>query len=121
MMRLALHLICMGAAVAAASTADAQPRERRLPQFDERYYREDDPPQEVEGSTKHCSIYVPDQWRDTFPVPASWTWRDCRDYAAAVGATQVHLVCLHARGRQKFSIGGPGDPPEPDCGWARRW
>jgi hypothetical protein len=33
---------------------------------------------------------------------------------------RFHLICLHARGNQKFSIGGPGDPLEPDCGWARR-
>lgn len=118
-MRLALRLICAGAAVALVTAAEAQPRGQRF-QFDERYYREDDPPQEVEGSTKLCSIYVPDNWRDTFPVPASWTWRDCRDFATAVGATHVHLVCVHARGNQKFAIGGPGDPPEPDCGWARR-
>ena len=120
MMRLALRFFCAGAAVAVMSTADAQPRDPRPWNFDERYYREDDPPQEVEGSTKHCSVYVPNQWRDTFPVPGSWRWSDCRDFAAAMGASHIHLVCTHARGNPKFSVGGPGDPPEPDCGWARR-
>jgi hypothetical protein len=120
MVRLALRLICVGAAVATVTAAEAQPRERQLPQFDERYYREDDQPEAVEGTTKLCSVYVPGDWRDTIPVPGTWRWRDCSDYAAAVGATHIHLMCVHTRGNPKISIGGPGDLPEPNCGWGRR-
>lgn len=120
MMRLALTLFCAGAAVAMVSTADAQPRDPRRWDFDERYYRENEPPQEVEGTSKLCSVYVPDNWRDTIPVPGTWRWSDCRDYAAAVGATHIHLMCVFAQGQPKVSIGGPGDLPEPNCGWGRR-
>ena len=91
--------------------------------FDERYYREIEPPREAPrpaGGTKYCSIYVPNNWRDTFPVPAAWRWSDCRDFAAAVGATHVHFVCVFSGGRPRFSIGGPGDLPNPDCGWGDR-
>ena len=88
--------------------------------FDERYYREVEPPREPPrpaGGTKYCSIYVPDNWRDTFPVPAAWRWSYCRDFARTVGATHVHFVCVFSAGRPRFSIGGPGDLPNPDCGW----
>ena len=116
MVRLALRLIAASAAAALVTTAVAQPRQWY---FDERYYR-DEPPEVVPDSTKLCSVYVPQNWRDTIPVPASWRWSDCRDYAARVGATHVHLICLFERGNRKISIGGPGDLPEPDCGWGRR-
>jgi hypothetical protein len=118
MMRLALRLICVGAAVALVTSAEAQPRGPRF-QFDERYYR-DEPPEEIEGTTKLCSVYVPGRWRDTIPAPGTWRWSDCRDYAVMVGATHIHLMCVFTRGNPKISIGGPGDLPEPNCGWGRR-
>jgi hypothetical protein len=119
MVRLALPLIAASAAAALVTTAAAQPRDLRRWQFDERYYR-DEPPEFVEGTTKLCSVYVPNDWRDTIPVPASWRWSDCRDYAIAIGATHVHLICLFERGSPKMSMGGPGDAPNPNCGWGRR-
>jgi hypothetical protein len=91
--------------------------------FDERYYRDLPPPREPRrpaGGTKYCSVYVPDNWRDSFPVPAAWRWSDCRDFARAVGATHVHFLCVFSEGQPRFSMGGPGDLPNPDCGWADR-
>jgi hypothetical protein len=110
--------------------ADAQPYNPReydpaLREFDQRYYRENPrPDREVRRpvrGTKYCSVYVPDNWRDTIAVPEAWSWSDCRDFAAAIGATRVHLICVFPDGRQPaFSMGGPGDLPNPDCGWGRR-
>jgi hypothetical protein len=115
-----IALLCATALLVLSTAVAAQPRDPRRWNFDERYYREDDPPESVEGATKMCSVYVPDNWRDTFPVPRTWRWSDCRDFAQAVGATHIHLVCIFAEGDPKTSIGGPGDLPEPDCGWGRR-
>ncbi len=120
MMRLALRFFCAGAAVAVMSTADAQPRDPRRWNFDERYYRENELPEVEKQGTKVCSVYVPNNWRDSFAVPVTWHWSDCRDYAIAMGATHIHFGCLFDDGEPKFSFGGPGDPPEPNCGWGRR-
>ncbi|HEX2136366.1 MAG TPA: hypothetical protein VHG30_10770 [Microvirga sp.] len=128
--RSCLSLLLAGVSALFATTAGAQPFDPRtfdpaLREFDERYYRERPPRfrdvrRPVTGR-KYCSIYVPDNWRDSFPVPDAWSWSDCRDFAAAVGATRVHLVCVFADGqRPAFSIGGPGDLPNPDCGWGAR-
>ena len=38
---------------------------------------------------------------------------------ASVGATQIHLMCVFSQGAPKVSMGGPGGPPQPDCGWGR--
>jgi hypothetical protein len=120
MVRFALRLISASAAVVLVTTAVAQPRDPRGWDFDERYYREDEPPEIVPDTVKLCSVYVPGNWRDTIPVPASWRWSDCRDYAVTVGATHLHLICLFERGNRKISMGGPRDLPEPNCGWGRR-
>jgi hypothetical protein len=101
-------------------SANAQPRDSRGWNFDERYYREGELAEAEREGTKMCSVYVPNAWRDTFAAPRSWQWNDCRDYAMAMGATHIHFVCLFEEGRPKFSVGGPGDLPEPNCGWGRR-
>jgi hypothetical protein len=114
-----------------SAAASAQPRypqeyDPALREFDQRYYRSIEPRERqvrgpVTSGAKYCSIYVPENWRDTFPVPNAWTWSDCRDFAASVGATRVHLMCLFTDGRKPaYSIGGPGDLPNPDCGWGAR-
>jgi len=119
-MRVSVGFVCAAVAVSLVTAAVAQPRDPRQWGFDERYYREDDDPWQEEGSTKLCSVYVPNNWRDTIPVPASWKWNDCRDYAASVGASHIHLICIFDRGSPKISMGGPGGPPERNCGWGRR-
>jgi hypothetical protein len=114
-----------------ATAVDAQPQpydprtyDPALREFDQRYYREParrprETRQQSPGA-KYCSVYSAGNWRDTFPVPDAWTWSDCRDFAASVGAKQVHLVCIFSDGQYPaYSIGGPGDPPKPDCGWAQ--
>ena len=106
----------------------AQPRDLQdfgpyLGDFDEQYYRDLPPPREPRrpvGGTKYCSVYVPDNWRDSFPVPAAWRWSDCRDFARAIGATHVHFLCVFSHGQPRFSMGGPGDLPNPDCGWGEQ-
>jgi hypothetical protein len=116
-------LVALCAAPAAAQSRDPREFGPDPRGFDERYYRDIEPPREAPrpvGGTKYCSIYVPNNWRDTFPVPAAWRWTDCRDFAAAVGATHVHFMCVFSGGRARFSIGGPGDLPNPDCGWGDR-
>jgi hypothetical protein len=113
-----------------AASAIAQPRypeeyDPELRNFDQRYYREFERQQRdtrrpIAGA-KYCSVYVPGNWRDTFPAPGAWRWSDCRDFAASVGATRVHLMCMFSDGRRPaYSIGGPGDLPNPDCGWGER-
>ncbi|HYF54460.1 MAG TPA: hypothetical protein VEA41_09400 [Salinarimonas sp.] len=118
----ALRLLCAAAIIGLATAAAGQPRERLGPvqDFDPRHYDEDERPPERDAGQKLCSVYAPNAWRDTIPVPATWSWRDCRDYARLVGATHIHLICVFSRGEPKTSLGGPGELPEPDCGWGRR-
>ena len=98
-------------------------RERREFDVDERRGsrqrgRDDD---DLDQGTRYCSVVTAGNWRDTFPVPDTWTVRDCRELAARMGATTGEAVCLFRSGRPKFSLGGPdGSPPEPDCGWEGR-
>ena len=127
--RSCFSLVLLGVSALLAAAAHAQPFDPRndpgLREFDERYYREPaprirDPRRPVTGR-KYCSVYIPNNWRDTFPVPDTWTWTDCRDFAAAVGATRVHLICMFAdRQRPGFSMGGPGDLPNRVCGGGTR-
>lgn len=128
MLRHCRYFLLLAAVTTLSVPSVAQPRfpedyDPALRQFDQRHYRNVEPRERVvrgpvTSGGRYCSVYVPDNWRDTFAVPLAWTWRDCRDFAAAVGATRVHLVCLFTDGRQPaFSIGGPGDLPKPDCGW----
>ena len=112
-------VIASVASILTASVASAQERGPGGPRFDERYYQEDQPEDPDAVGQKLCSVFVPDGWRDSIPVPQSWRWSDCRDYAASVGATQIHLMCVFSQGAPKFSMGGPGRPPQPDCGWGR--
>ena len=63
-------------------------------------------------------------WRDTIPVPNSWTVEDCRQYVGeSFGAPAQHqLGCAFSAGRPKVSwsaIGSPGSVPARDCGWGR--
>ena len=68
---------------------------------------------------KYCSVFVPNDWRDTFPVPSSWSYRDCQDFATTVGASHVTVMCVFSEGLPAFSFGSDR-PPVPDCGWGRR-
>jgi hypothetical protein len=120
MMRLALRLLCAGTVATIATTALAQSQNSRRWNFDERYYRENEPPEDVAGTTKLCSVFVPHGWRDTIPVPGTWRWSDCRDFADMVGASEVHLMCMFTDGSPKISAGSPTELPEPNCGWGRR-
>ncbi len=120
--RPAVGLIGTAVLFALVSAASAQTRDRfgREIEFDPRYYDEEERTPEPGGGQKMCSVYVPDRWRDTISVPENWTWRDCRNFALSVGASHVHLICVFERGEPKMSMGGPGEAPEPDCGWGRR-
>src|SRR5215208_2383465 len=72
-----------------------------------------------QGGTKLCSAYSPNAFRDTIPVPASWSPEDCTAYAASLGAAVGQLGCIFEDGDPKV-VWGPvqGGLPALDCGWA---
>jgi hypothetical protein len=117
---LGLLTLCVSASLVTPASAQSPDPRRQQWNFDERYYREGEAPEEEKQGIKLCSVYAPNNWRDTIPVPATWRWSDCRDYAVTMGATHVHLVCIFADGHPMISVGGPGELPEPNCGWGRR-
>ena len=73
---------------------------------------------EAAEGAKLCSVFAPNNWRDSINVPSSWTARDCQVFAHDVGATEMQLGCIFDTGEPKVSIGPPGQLPERDCGWA---
>lgn len=92
--------------------------ERRRVAREERQRARDRRARDGGGRSMMCSVFVPDQWRDTFAVPLTWRPRDCRRYAEAIGATEFQLACSFALGRDKFSFAAPGGAlPQPNCGW----
>ncbi|RKH50471.1 hypothetical protein D7X96_12000 [Corallococcus interemptor] len=52
------------------------------------------PPGSAVGQ-KVCSAVVPDSWRDSINVPASWTPRTCADWAHSEGAVHYQLGCFY--------------------------
>jgi hypothetical protein len=69
---------------------------------------------------KVCSVFIPDNWRDTVIAGSKWTVETCQAYAAAVLAELHQLGCITKDG---FAFGDPGDAttlataPKPNCGW----
>ena len=113
--QLAGVMIALGT-ILSANASQAQYREDS---YDQRGMEEFDREWRAPGfARKLCSAVVGGNWRDTLPVPNTWTWRDCESYAEAVGATQFQLGCVFSRGAPKFSFGdAEGFPPERNCGW----
>ena len=77
--------------------------------------------------SKMCSVVLSGEWRDTIPVPQSWTSRDCHNFAQALTAQNYQLACVFDGG-PGFSFGPAAriqaDPnrsiaglPSPNCGW----
>jgi hypothetical protein len=70
---------------------------------------------------KVCSGFVAGVFRDSIPVPGTWTSQMCLVYAKSVGGTQWQLGCMgqnefHWAAAQATSDTGPAIPA-PNCGW----
>ena len=114
--------LLLGAVLLSAAPALAQmPR-----QPDE--FMEDEQPDEGPAPArafKLCAgVSLNPFWRDTIPVPDSWTIEDCREhvYTSFGSAVQAQLGCVFGSGRPKVSwsgIGAPGSVPPRNCGWRR--
>lgn len=65
---------------------------------------------------KLCSILVGNTWRDTLPVPSTWTAATCERLMVKLGAAGYQLGCIFGN---DFSFGQKvgGDKPIPNCGW----
>jgi hypothetical protein len=74
--------------------------------------------QTPDAGAKYCSVSAPSNWRDTFPVPNTWTWQDCRAFALASGAQNAQPLCVFQSGEPRFSLGDDkGGQPARNCGW----
>jgi hypothetical protein len=71
------------------------------------------------GAMKVCSVFVPNMWRDTFPVPTSWSGADCIAMGREMGANSYQLGCLHTGASpNRYSLGAVGGAsPARNCGW----
>jgi len=66
-------------------------------------------------ATKICSVFVPNNWRDSVNVGTAFTKQSCRQYMITVGAHQWQLACLYSNG---IAFGSPnGADPAQNCGW----
>ena len=83
-------------------------------------------------TAKLCSSTVRGDWRSITFAHASWTPQDCRDFARAIGATEVQLGCLFDApvGAEQFAwaqratdLGSrpvrSSEIPSADCGWQK--
>ncbi|RYZ44163.1 MAG: hypothetical protein EOO71_00390 [Myxococcaceae bacterium] len=85
------------------------------------------PPPGRAGGQKVCSAVVPDNWRDSINVPASWGPQTCAEWARSVGAAHYQLGCFFESRRNSPSFvwgesaGAGGVPqgviPATNCGW----
>lgn len=65
--------------------------------------------------TKLCSVFIPSEFRDTFPVPSGWNAGTCQNFQITVRADNYQLACAF---NNSFSFGTPnGGTPSPNCGW----
>jgi hypothetical protein len=66
-------------------------------------------------STKVCSIYQPDLWRDNMLVPIGWKAETCKNVGQTVGAWNYQLGCIY---EDTLLLGKPnsGVGPTPNCG-----
>jgi hypothetical protein len=77
-------------------------------------------PTPITGTSKVCSVYVPNNWRDTILMNNNNNWTQCDAFGASVGATNIQLGCLTDSG---INLGGPDSwwsppgAPWPNCGW----
>ena len=74
----------------------------------------------VGSGQKVCSIFHPNNWRDSLNVPSAFTSSACDDYRAKVGGTHLQLACLYSNGMAwGAAVPGGTAPPAPtqNCGW----
>jgi hypothetical protein len=71
--------------------------------------------------SKVCSVFVPNNWRDSLSVPATFTRAACMEFGRNEGATHYQLACTFNNGVGFNRPAGLGDtstpaPPQ-NCGW----
>jgi len=73
------------------------------------------------NACKACSAVVPGVFRDTMPVPSTWSSQSCLTWAKQVGGTQWQLGCVtNAKliWALPQAVSDPGPViPSPNCGW----
>jgi len=77
-------------------------------------------PVPLTGTSKVCSVYVPNDWRDTILMNDNNNWTQCNNFKMSVGAPNLQLGCLDDSGIHFGWPGTPGGPPGlpyPNCGW----
>jgi len=69
----------------------------------------------LSGTTKVCTVWVPNMWRDSIVMNQNSPWTVCNNYRAIVAGTQFAVGCMNDGGIW-FGPSGGADPV-PNCGW----
>jgi hypothetical protein len=85
------------------------------------------PPAGIAGGQKVCSAVVPDVFRDSINVPASWTAETCAEWARSIRAQDYQLGCFFETRKNSpgFAWGDSAalngnhraSVPSANCGW----
>ncbi len=68
------------------------------------------------NSTKICSIFKPELWRDNTIVPQTWKADTCKKFSDAMGAWNYQLGCIYDD-EVVLGAANTGNGPMRNCGW----
>jgi len=74
-------------------------------------------PTPITGSSKICSVYTPNEWRDTILLNNVHNWGHCNNFRASVGASTFQIGCLTDASGVNWGIPNSAAAPWPNCGW----